>query len=273
MTRAVTGEDQLEVDIVSVPLLDGDLLLLCSDGLHGPVTDEDIRSVLLATEEPGEACKALIQAANTQGGPDNVTAVILRVAPPARQSQADIPTVTNMSLLRFIGLTTASDAPPPSVSGNDIAAMNRIVSQLEAMNQNRARYLAAFAYVLGRVAHADAHFSTAETVKMQEIVGKLGHLTEAQALLVIEIAKTQVRLLGATQNVLVVRRFKEMSTPEQRLELLDCVFAVSAADDSISAAEEGQAAQIAKELGLSGGEFVAARSAYREHLESLKNPD
>ena len=88
--------------------------------------------------------------------------------------------------------------------------------------------------------------------------------------LAVEIAKSQVRLFGATENYLVTRRFKEMATPEQCVELLDCVFAVSAADDSISVAEEGQAGQIAKELGLSHEEFVAARVTYKEHLDSLK---
>ena len=269
VTRAIAGEDHLEVDIVPIALLDGDLLLLCSDGLHGPVTDEEIRSTLLAAEEPSEACTALVKAANAHGGPDNVTAVIVRYGL-GQKSEADMPTVKNMSLLKFIGLTEASDASTPDVSEGDTDAMSRVVSQLEAMNEKRARYLAAFAYVLGRVAHADSHFSVEETSKMQEIVKNLGHLTEAQAVLVVEIAKTQIRLSGAREYALVVRRFKEMSTAEQRVELLDCVFAVSAADDSISAAEEGQAGQIANELGLSSEEFVAARSAYQEHLESLK---
>ena len=176
-----------------------------------------------------------------------------------------------MSLLKFLGLTTPADVSAADVSDGDTDAMRRIVSQLEAMDGDRARYLAAFAYVLGRIAHADSHFSVEETDKMQEIVQKLGHLTEAQALLVVGIAKTQVRLFGATENFLVVRRLREMATPEQRVELLDCVFAVSAADDSISAAEEGQAGQIAKELGLSREEFIAARVRYQEHFESLKH--
>ena len=48
------------------------------------------------------------------------------------------------------------------------------------------------------------------------------------------------------------------------------MFAVSAADDSITVVEEGQARQISKELGLTHKEFVQARSAYVGHLEALK---
>ena len=173
-----------------------------------------------------------------------------------------------MSLMTLLGLT--DDASPAAAADNDTDTMRRIAAELDHMDEDRARYLAAFAYILGRVAHADSRFSDIETEKMQEILHGLGHLTEAQAVLVVEIAKSQVRLFGSTENFLVVRRFKDMATPEQRVELLDCIFAVSAADDSITVLEEGQAGQIAKELGLSHDDFVAARVTYQQHLETLK---
>ena len=178
-----------------------------------------------------------------------------------------------MSILEILGLTVADTDTSHGTPGDNSAdtdTMRRIAAELEQMEESQARYLAAFAYILGRIAHADSNFSDDETRKMEEIVRGLGHLTEAQATLVVEIAKNQVKLFGATENYLVTRRFKEMATPEQCVELLGCVFAVSAVDDSISAAEEGQAGQIAKELGLSHEEFVAARVTYNEHLDSLK---
>ncbi len=173
-----------------------------------------------------------------------------------------------MSLMTLLGLT--DDASPAAAADDDTDTMRRIAAELDHMEEDRARYLAAFAYILGRVAHADSRFSDIETEKMQEILHGLGHLTEAQAVLVVEIAKSQVRLFGSTENFLVVRRFKDIATAEQRVELLDCVFAVSAADDSITVLEEGQAGQIAKELGLSHDDFVAARVTYQKHLETLK---
>ena len=180
-----------------------------------------------------------------------------------------------MGLLDFLGFETppqdtGTDTSRSPTDDDDTETMRRIVRALEALPADRARYLAAFAYVLGRVAHADSHFSDEETRKMQEIVQVLGHLPEPQALLVVEIAKNEVRLFGGTDNYLVTRRFKEMATPQQRAELLDCLFAVAAADASITALEEGQARQISKELGLTHDDFVAARAAYLEHLEALK---
>ena len=121
-----------------------------------------------------------------------------------------------------------------------------------------------------RAAHADSHVSDDETRKMEDIVRVLGHLPEAQAVLVVEMAKHQVRLFGGTQNYVVTREFRNLSTPEQRIELLECVFAVSAADESITVAEEGEARKISTELGLDHAEFVRARAAYVEHLEALK---
>ena len=69
-----------------------------------------------------------------------------------------------------------------------------------------------------------------ETEKMREIVQELGHLPDPQAILVVEIAKGQATLFGGTENYLVTREFREIATAEQRLELLDCLFAVAVAD-------------------------------------------
>lgn len=173
------------------------------------------------------------------------------------------------SLFSLLGVPSERTAPDRS-AGDDTETMQRISAELEALPEDRARYLAGFAYILGRAAYADASVSAAETAKMQEIVQTLGHLPEPQAVLVVEMAKSQVKLLGGTEDFLVSRRFREISTPEQRMELLECVFAVLAADDSITVAEEGQARQICKELGLTHEQFITARSVFREHLAALK---
>ncbi len=175
-----------------------------------------------------------------------------------------------MSLLRYLGLDSSTSKTVTTPTATEADTMSRIAAKLDTLPKNRANHLAAFAYILGRVAHADSVFSEAETSKMQEIVQDLGHLPEAQAVLVVEIAKNQVQLFGGTENFLITRRFKDMTSQEQRTELLDCIFAVSAADESISVLEEGQAGQIAKELGLSHDDFVKARLTYREHLETVK---
>lgn len=80
ITRAMGFEKSVNVDIMTPPLAlkSGDRLLLCSDGLSGMVTDEEIREVS-SRFEPEEACNKLIRMANSMGGDDNVTLIIVKV--------------------------------------------------------------------------------------------------------------------------------------------------------------------------------------------------
>ena len=83
VTRALAGGEDPEVDVTQVHPSNPERYLLCSDGLFSVVTDEQIASIL---EDRGtsleELCKRLIEAANTAGGPDNITAVVLEVDAP-----------------------------------------------------------------------------------------------------------------------------------------------------------------------------------------------
>ena len=121
-----------------------------------------------------------------------------------------------MSILKLFGLSGES-ASTNEQSDSDGESILRIAKELDALPDDQALHLATFAYVLGRVAHADSHFSEAETEKMQDIVQLLGHIPESQAVLLVEIAKHQVRLFGGTDNVAVSQRFRQRSTPEQRI--------------------------------------------------------
>ena len=161
--------------------------------------------------------------------------------------------------------------PAATDERGDTDTVKRIVAELESLPAGRARFLAAFAYVLSRVAHADSRITEDETEAMREIVRKLGHLPEAQAVLVVEIAKHQARLFGGTENYLVTREFRELATDAQRLELLDCVFAVAASDGAISTIEESQAGQIARELGFTQPEYASALAAHAEHRTVLRS--
>ena len=68
------------------------MLLLCSDGLYNVLDDRELYS-LATMRDPEEACQALIEAANEEGSPDNVTAAVVRMAddlpPPERLSLSD----------------------------------------------------------------------------------------------------------------------------------------------------------------------------------------
>ena len=81
VTRSVGVAPDVEVDIVTLeaPLQGGDTLVICSDGLHGQVSDDEIAGSAMA-DSLDEACRSLIELANERGGPDNITVAMLRVS-------------------------------------------------------------------------------------------------------------------------------------------------------------------------------------------------
>jgi len=172
-----------------------------------------------------------------------------------------------MSLLDLL----RSRAAQPSAAG-DTDTVRRIVGELDKLDGARARYLAAFAYVLSRVAGADLDISDVETAEMVRLVERVGHLPEAQAIVVVEIAKSQNRMFGGTENFLVTREFREIASAEQRRELLECVFAVAAADQAITSEEEAQLWQIASELGFRHEEYVQVRLKYSDKRTVFHRP-
>ena len=76
LTKAMGISAEMEADLSELTLLAGDILLLCTDGLSNMITDEIMMKIILSAEEPAAICDLLIKTANTNGGKDNITAVI-----------------------------------------------------------------------------------------------------------------------------------------------------------------------------------------------------
>lgn len=81
LSQALGTDQRLKPVITDLVLEEGDRVLLCSDGLHGPVSDEAIAAILRAPGDAAHATQALITAALAAGGPDNVTAVVADCGP------------------------------------------------------------------------------------------------------------------------------------------------------------------------------------------------
>ena len=153
----------------------------------------------------------------------------------------------------------------------EFAPLRETLQALDHLEPDRARYLAAFAYLLGRVAHADQDVSAQETRTMEAIVLEQGHLSQDQAMLVVQLAKTSNLLFGGTANFLVAREFSDLASYEQKLALMRCLFALSATDEAISTAEEGEIHRIAKELRIDHSDLVALRVAHRRDLPGMSH--
>ena len=193
-------------------------------------------------------------------------------------------------LRRLIGLPNtpthgdSGSAPAPSApagapidaggwtggTASETATVREIVARLESMPPDQARFLAGFAYILGRTANADLHVTADETRRMEQIVAEHGHISEALAVIVVQIARTRAELFGSTEDFLVTREFRKIATDEQCLDVLRCCFLVGAADGTITAEESGTLSSIADELGINPTAARALRAEFAETFAALQ---
>jgi uncharacterized tellurite resistance protein B-like protein len=148
-------------------------------------------------------------------------------------------------------------------------ALRELLDALERLEPARAQYLARFAYLLGRAAHADQHVSAQETETMEQLVSREGGIPAEQAMLVVGLAKTSALLFGGTEDFIVARDFAADATYEQKLALVRCLFAVAAAEGRISIEEEREIQRIARALRVEAPDILRLRLEHREHLPGL----
>lgn len=163
------------------------------------------------------------------------------------------------AILGFLGLK--QDSPEESDD-----TIRRIAGELDKLEPDRARYVAAFAFVLSRVARADNEVSADEMAAMERLVAEKGGLPKAQAVLVVQMAKTQQLLFGGTDDFLVTRELARLATHDEKLGVIDCLFAVAAADRGILSAEADEIGRIARELRVEQPDLSRIRNTYREFL-------
>ena len=166
------------------------------------------------------------------------------------------------SLAGWLGLDEAAPA-------NDHTPLRSLVDALDRLEPERAQYLARFAYLLGRVAHADEHISPDETRAMEALLVEHGGLSADQATLVVSVAKMSQHLFGSHADFAVTQEFTDSASYEQKLALARCMFAVAASDERISIAEEGELHRITNQLRIEGPDLTAIRLSHRRFLPGL----
>jgi uncharacterized tellurite resistance protein B-like protein len=176
-----------------------------------------------------------------------------------------------MALRRFLdGAGSGASSGGRPADDRDTATVRRIVGQLEALPLERARFLAAFAYILTRAAAADMDISDVEEQAIEQLVAEQGGLAQAQAVLVAQMARNQELLYGGTEDYLVTRQFKDLASDEQRIALLRCCYLVGAADDTITSAESDVLQEIAHELDIERKAVNAIRDEFAPKLAAIQ---
>jgi serine/threonine protein phosphatase PrpC len=124
ITRALGVEDNVEVDVYPVPLLPGDRLLICSDGLTTMLRPDAISSLLRRESDPTRAANLLVDAANTAGGEDNITTIVIDIeddgADPFAPATPSVGPEVTVAMPAALAPTT--DAPPVATPTNPAPA-------------------------------------------------------------------------------------------------------------------------------------------------------
>ena len=167
-----------------------------------------------------------------------------------------------MSIRAWLGLGKPDTAATP---------LRELVDALDRLEPERAKFLARFAYLLGRVAHADRHVSPEETLAMERLVRDVGAIEADAATLVVSLAKTSNLMFGGHADYEVAREFGDAATYEEKLALARCLFAVASTDAAISMPEEAEIHRIMNVLKIQPADLMQLRLEHRSFLPGLRN--
>ncbi len=173
-------------------------------------------------------------------------------------------------LVRAPGSSLTGESDPPSPGEGETETVRRIVARLDSLPADRARFLAGYAYILARAAHADLDISDEETRVMESALVEVGGLDQAQAILIVQMAKLQSRAKFGTEDYLVTREFAGFATDEEKEAVLRAAFTVGAADNEIASAEAQTINEIAHELGVDRPTLNAIREAYVDKFSAIR---
>jgi uncharacterized tellurite resistance protein B-like protein len=170
-----------------------------------------------------------------------------------------------LSLLRFLGIGGKSDARE-----GEPDSLAEITAQLDALPAEEARFVAAFSYLLARIAGADLRADDSERDAMARRLETFAEIDVERAALLATTAIQTAATHRAVDDHLVARAFREMSEKPERIRLLRCLYAVAAADENISGAEDNEIFEIANAIGVRRLDVIALRSEFKEQLGSMK---
>lgn len=161
-------------------------------------------------------------------------------------------------------------APLPPAPAGETASVRRISARLGALPPARARFVAAFAYLLGRAAVADLAVSDAEVAEMTQLVAEVGGLDPETARLVVQMADVQALNFGATEDYLVTREFKAIASMDERERLVRCCLLVMAADDVVDATESWLVNRLAEELDIERPDLNRIRAEFHDRISGVR---
>lgn len=165
------------------------------------------------------------------------------------------------ALFKTFGLAGDEDAR------HETETVAGIASVLKDLPPERARLLAGFAYLLGRVAFADHDVSDDERAVMEARLASEADVTAEQARHLVHLAVQATGSHGAAEDYQVAREVELLATREEKLQLLRALFTVSAAQ-GITTVEDNEINRIASVLRLERSDITALRHEFRDAINA-----
>jgi PPM family protein phosphatase len=125
ITRALGPEPEVEVETLTYPARDGDVYLLCSDGLTSMVPEEEVAAILRRRSSLEQAARELVDAANRAGGRDNITVILFRLGQESEEAPAESDTLTGRETHAPTMIRRPEREEPPEVAARPRAAAPR----------------------------------------------------------------------------------------------------------------------------------------------------
>jgi uncharacterized tellurite resistance protein B-like protein len=164
--------------------------------------------------------------------------------------------------VRFLSFLQRLSGSAPATSD----PIEHLARDIEGLPPERARFIAAFAFLLSRIAAADHEVTADEANTLERMVREKGGLPAAQAAAVVQHARTHQQRSGGTDDFLVTREFAQTASYDEKLALIDCLFAVAASDTRIRTTESNEIGRIATGLRVEQRDLSRIRNQYREFL-------
>lgn len=167
-------------------------------------------------------------------------------------------------LLTALGLEASGPKPDAE------PFLRRLQGHLRDLGPERLEYLAGFAGQLARVAEADDGISAAEAALITEQLCEHGDLDAAEARIVVDLLRHEFEVLRIVQHHVLNRAINAHASQAEKETLIDCLYAVAAADRLVSDVEEQEIRRIASALLLSHRVLMNIRGRYRDRIEALQ---
>ncbi|MCP4200112.1 MAG: TerB family tellurite resistance protein [Proteobacteria bacterium] len=171
-----------------------------------------------------------------------------------------------MNLWKIFGIEKKERSEDPEL-GELFGGMEAI---LQDFAENDIKYVTGFAGLLGKVAYADMEMSDDEVAKMQSILSSTLRLRDSQVGLIVKMLQNHSVQLCSLEDYRYVRMINKVCDKEQKMELIEAMFAVASADESVSSEEDSAIYVVSKGIGLSHKDFVTVRAQFKNYLEVLK---